>query len=176
MAPAQMLAIREWVDGVKFMGEFQLESAADILAAVAELQLDAVQLGMVAAPETVAALIPETSVFLELIPDYYHTQDDLQDMFTAAPKGLAAILLNLEKNGFTWADIRSGQPFPLATLQQLCRDYPVFLALNFQTEEVEELLASLPVQGLQLRGGAEEKVGIKSFDELDDILDLLEIE
>ena len=174
ISPEQMLAIKEWVDGVKLLGEFSLEPPEYIRAAVAELGLDAVQLSM-AAPEThVRELAPEVAVIRELTPDYYFTDEELRDHFEAVPPGVSYILLDLAKNGFTWADLCSGKPLSLVVIRQMCHIYPVLLALNFQAGEINDILSELPVKGLQLRGGEEEKTGVKSFDELDEILDLLE--
>lgn len=173
---AQMLAIKEWVDGVKIVGAFNLGTASEIRSAAGELGLDVLQFSMVTPDETVAALASELSVIKEIVPDYYQSDEDLKEMFKAAPDGLAYFLLNLEKNSFTWQDIKAGSPFSLAAIQDICREYPVLLALNFQPAEVTEILTQLPIKGLHLTGGDEEKVGFKSFDDLDEILDHLEDE
>lgn len=54
--PANMEAIREWVDGVKILGEFNLQATDEILGAVDMLKLDAVQVGMFADLQTLKAL------------------------------------------------------------------------------------------------------------------------
>lgn len=173
---AQMLAIKEWVDGVEIVGEFGLESADDILAASRELDLDAVQLSMIASDETARTLAEQISVIKEIVPEYHHSDDDLKEYFKASPENVAYFLLNLEKNGFTWQDLQAGSPFTLEAVQAICAQFPVLLALNFKPREVSEILHQLPVQGLHLKGGDEEKVGFKSFDDLDEILDLLDEE
>ncbi|MCB0633063.1 MAG: hypothetical protein R2824_16575 [Saprospiraceae bacterium] len=176
VSPQQILAIREWVDGVKITGEFNIEPLETIQAAIAELQLDAVQLGMAAATDTIRQLTGSLPVIREIVPDYYHSDEDLQEQFAQTPAGISYFVLNLEKNGFTWADLKAGSPFSLPVIQQLCEQYPVLLALNYQPQEITEILDTLPLAGLHLSGGAEEKVGFKSFDDLDALLDLLEVE
>ncbi|PHN07381.1 N-(5'-phosphoribosyl)anthranilate isomerase [Flavilitoribacter nigricans DSM 23189 = NBRC 102662] len=174
MAPAQALAIKEWVDGVEIVGEYNLEPAEEIRTAAAELGLDAVQLSMVAADTVIRELVSELPVIKEIVPGYYHSAEDLKELFESAPEGIRYFLLNLEKNSFTWQDIQAGSPFSLATIREICREFPVLLALNFKPAEVTEILEELPLKGLHLKGGDEEKVGFKSFDDLDEILDLLE--
>lgn len=176
IAPAQMLAIKEWVDGVKFVGEFNLESVSDIRSAITTLQLDAVQISMVSPEETLRELVEEISVIKEIVPNYYQNDEDLEDLFKSTPPGVAYFVLNLEKNGFTWTDIKSGTPFTLKGITSICEQYPVLLALNFRPGKVTEILDHLPIRGLHLTGGDEEKVGFKSFDDLDEILDRLESE
>ncbi len=49
-----------------------------------------------------------------------------------------------------------------------------WLDSNIQTSQVEQIISS-SFNGIVLRGGAEEKVGFKSFDELDEVFEALEI-
>jgi phosphoribosylanthranilate isomerase len=115
-------------------------------------------------------------VIREIVPDYYHSDEDLKEQFIQSPDGIAYFILNLEKNGFTWDDLRENSPFSLATIQEICTQYPVLLALNYQPQQIGSILDTLPLKGLHLSGGTEEKVGFKSFDDLDALLDLLEID
>lgn len=176
LSPPQIMAIQEWVDGVKFVGEFNIESLEVIQSAVNELHLDAVQLGMAASLQTIRDLSFSVPVIREIVPDYYHSDEDLKEQFTQSPEGVAYFILNLEKNGFTWDDLRENSPFSLATIQEICTQYPVLLALNYQPQQIGPILDTLPLKGLHLSGGTEEKVGFKSFDDLDALLDLLEID
>lgn len=59
-------------------------------------------------------------------------------------------------------------------IQSLALQHKVFLDLPFQADELPEILEKLPVYGLILRGGKEEKTGFKSFAEMDRIFMLLE--
>ena len=176
IAPAQMLAIKDWVDGVQFVGEFNLESSEEIREAISELGLDAVQLGMAAAEETIQALLGEIPIYREIVLDYYHSDEDLVDFFAANPPGITYYVLNLDKNGFTWNDLQTDTAISLKAVKEICEQHPVFLALAYQPNEVHDILKALPLKGLHLIGGEEEKVGLKSFDDLDEIFDLLEIE
>ena len=67
-------------------------------------------------------------------------------------------------------------PFRWEFLQKTCAQYPIILDLECSHEEVEAVLSTLNPAGLNLTGDEEEKVGFKSFDELDEILDRLEVE
>jgi phosphoribosylanthranilate isomerase len=61
-----------------------------------------------------------------------------------------------------------------STISSLCNLYKnrLFLDIPFEVTELDELLSHNPY-GLILRGGDEEKVGFKSFDDLDEIFDKL---
>ena len=66
-------------------------------------------------------------------------------------------------------------PFQIGQLKKWCAQYKIILDFSFQTDQLSELLQLAPY-AIDLKGGEEEKVGFKSYDELDDILDLLMIE
>lgn len=48
-----------------------------------------------------------------------------------------------------------------------------FLDIPFDGEDLPKILDTLPIYGLILRGGEEEKIGHKSFEQLDEIFDIL---
>jgi phosphoribosylanthranilate isomerase len=50
----------------------------------------------------------------------------------------------------------------------------VFLDYVLSVDEIKQLLDSDRLPGLVLRGGAEQKVGIKEYDDLDEIIEVLE--
>ena len=58
-------------------------------------------------------------------------------------------------------------------LKEICNTNSIFLDCGFVANDVEEIL-SLGIEGLVLRGGEEEKVGVKSYDDLDEIFEALE--
>jgi phosphoribosylanthranilate isomerase len=59
-------------------------------------------------------------------------------------------------------------------LQDCCSRYPVLLNINLSPAELPDFIALVQPLGLNLRGGDEERVGVKSFDELDAIFEGLE--
>lgn len=52
----------------------------------------------------------------------------------------------------------------------------VYIDGHLSKDQIEALLMNYEVTGIVLRGGEEEKVGVKTFDQLDDIFEMLEIE
>ncbi len=57
---------------------------------------------------------------------------------------------------------------------QFAKQHSCFVDIPFTLTELESYLESELIYGLVLRGGEEEKVGFKSFEELEGIFDLLE--
>ena len=168
--PQNIKAIKEWLEGPKIVGEFGMQDSSEINAAIDFLDLDVVQVGMFADVSSLelkdASLIKE--IVIEEETDYY----DLRTTLESDSANVDVFLLNYSKNNLSWNDIASKQ----ATLKELCNRFKIILSIDFELDQLNEILETLQIHGLNLSGGEEEKVGFKSFDELDDILDALEIE
>jgi phosphoribosylanthranilate isomerase len=61
-------------------------------------------------------------------------------------------------------------------LKEFCKDYLVFLNFEFTTSTLPQLLEEYSPFGINLKGGTELKPGFKDFDELNDLVELLEQE
>ncbi len=175
VAPAAAKAFVEWVDGVKIVGEFGFPEAAEIRELNEYLWFDAVQVGMFTPVEEVLKLEGLT-VIKEVIFEKNASESDLANHLAQYAACCDYFLLNFEKTGINWDDVKAGRPFSVDTLRALCEKYQVILAMDFSPENLDEILTQINPHGLNLTGGEEEKVGFKSFDELDEILDELEVE
>jgi hypothetical protein len=59
-------------------------------------------------------------------------------------------------------------------LSEICQSYPCFLNVNWSDPgDLLDLVDETGAHGIILHGGAEEKTGLKSFDQMDMILELL---
>ena len=170
--PQAMQAIKEWVDGVKIVGEFSLQPAEDILKAADLLELEAVQLGMFADTTTLQKLHKEeVPVLLEIILETPGELANAASRMKAQAPFVEAFLLNFDKNGIGWAGLGEEAR---ELLKNLCQDYRIILSMDFEAATLEQALELLQPYGINVHGGAEEKVGFKSFDELDELFEALE--
>ena len=175
VAPTAAKAFIEWVDGVKIVGEFGFSDAAEIREMHEYLWFDAVQVGMFTPLEELVKL-EGLAIVKEVIFEKNATESELAEHFRKYAACCDYFLLNFEKTGITWEDVKTGQPFSVETLRALCEKNQVILAIDFSPENLDEILTKINPHGLNLTGGEEEKVGFKSFDELDELLDELEVE
>jgi phosphoribosylanthranilate isomerase len=162
--PMYMKAIREWVEGPRIVGEFSRASAAYVREAAAFFGLDAVQITADQASQLHD--LEGLTVILEIGTG---ALGDLQWLKNAAP----FVSYFLVKNH--WADPSAGD-FPaeqLESLKNICATYPVLLQTDATAAQLPALLEAAGPAGLSFVGGDEEKVGVKSFDEIDAIFDLL---
>lgn len=61
----------------------------------------------------------------------------------------------------------------LSDIKELCANHKLFLNLNFDEFPGKEMVANLKPYAWHLQGGKEEKVGLKEYDELNDMLEKL---
>jgi phosphoribosylanthranilate isomerase len=174
LSPLAVRAIIEWVDGVKIVGEFDFAAAEEIKEANEMLHFDAVQVGMFT-PVAELEKLPELSIIKEVVIGPTSSESEVRAHLQAYAHCCAHFLLDFTKSSINWEMIKAGSSLSIPYLQELFAENKVILALDFQPEETLQVLETLLPAGLSLTGGEEEKIGLKSFEELDEILDRLEI-
>ncbi len=168
-------AIAEWVDGVKIVGEFPFSTPEEIRLLSQQIGLDAVQVGMFISPQDIAALKGLTVIKEVVISDQL-SATELEDHLAGYTDVCDFFLLNFSAAGLSWKALQSGHPYSIDFLKNICQKYAVILNLDFHHEEVTEVIRAINPLALAVSGGEEERVGVKSFDQLDEMLDMLEIE
>lgn len=173
--PQLVHAIKGWVDGVDIVGEFDLEPASEILTTAEMLGLNAVQLGMYSTQETAIEVQAKYPILKEIIIEASSDLQNIESLLEAFSPYTMAFIIDFEKNGITWEILNKNTSIDKGVLGKFCENYPVLLNFPWSdAQEVEEILSTLQPLGIILKGGEEEKVGYKSFDELDDIFDALQ--
>lgn len=163
LEPMYMKAIREWVEGPKIVGEFDRTPARTILEAASFYGLDAVQvtqthdLSLLKGLEVLLRLpapahpgglsLPDAPLFTWLVLDFTRLPD--------ADTALAA-------HAAEWKNFLANQP--------------ALLHLDLPAERLHTVLDALLPAGLVLEGGEEERVGVKSYDEIDAVFEQLGID
>ncbi|WP_420149451.1 N-(5'-phosphoribosyl)anthranilate isomerase [Spirosoma sp.] len=158
--------IRGWVAGVQIVGE---TTASD--PEIIEQLLDTYQPDVLQVDES--ALLPYLVTFgkpLILRIDLAQmTLDQLNTLFHTGTADADYILLESNSSIHFDDDLK-------ASLQRLASRYPILLGAGISALNVHDLLTELPVRGIALTGGDEERPGNKEFGELMDILEAIEVE
>lgn len=171
VTPQAVAAIKEWVDGMEIVGAFAVENVGEINALAEDLSLDVIQLGafyQLSDIEQLASYKIAKQIIIEPNIDWQNYEEQLMNSSTFVHH----FILDFQKSNIAWSDLTSMQ---VEQLKKWCVQYKIILDLPFQTDQLPELIQLAP-HAIDLKGGEEEKVGFKSYDELDDILDLLMIE
>jgi phosphoribosylanthranilate isomerase len=157
--PMYMKAIREWVEGPKITGEFSRASTAYVREAVTFFGLDAVQVTAKYAMQV--ADLQGIEVILEVDASVGFSTSDLQSLSPF----VSYFLLKLDGTQLSVPNLR----------EQLSESLlpKILLQTDATAEQLAELLEVLKPAGLSLVGGEEEQVGVKSFDEIEAIFEML---
>ncbi len=174
IAPSAMQALREWVDGVRTAGEFGLVTGETLLHAVADYDLDAVQVGQFASAADLEPLQGRAQVLREIVVQPDADAAALSAEIQRMARFVEATILSFRPNRINWTDLRAGKPFGVAALQSLCAAAPLLIDLDLDAAILQDFLRAVQPFGIVLHGGAEEKTGFKSFEELDEIFEILE--
>ncbi|QKZ14804.1 N-(5'-phosphoribosyl)anthranilate isomerase [Spirosoma sp. KUDC1026] len=164
--PKKFNEIKSWVAGVQIVGETTAIDPEQIEQLLTTYQPDLLQV------EEVALLPYLGSYGKPLILRIDVSQITLDQLDMLAYTGIdSAEYMLLDGTAPVHLDDDLKQ-----SLQRLAGRYPVLLGTGISVDNVHALLDELPVKGIALRGGEEERPGNKEFGELMDILEAIEEE
>lgn len=142
----KVAAIKEWVDGVSIIGQFDVQTVENI---VEWIQISGVE-GIQLPSHRSLDLLPFLPSEMLVIIDFSQNEDPV-----------------LMKNLSTFSNAFLLNPSPQHY------DYSIIYNWNENSEPLLNFIEKYSPEGIALRGGLEEKVGVKSFDDLDEIMDVL---
>jgi phosphoribosylanthranilate isomerase len=174
VAPEMVAAMIEWLDGLSFVGEFGMETAEEVMTLVKTLNLQAVQLPFLSGLD-VAMSLSDVVVFKEIVMDDSFDAGFIEPILEQFAPYVDYFIFDFSKNDVALQAILKNKEFSVK-LKKFCDQYSVWMFGNFSSEEWNELFEKYPAKGMCLKGGEEEKVGYKSFDELDEVFEELYIE
>ncbi len=159
--PMYMKAIREWVQGPKITGEFSRSPAPVVREYASFFGLDAVQV-----TQAHRVQLPELeglTVILALEPGA--EPDSLEQMFHECAPYVAYFLVQFNPGT---------SPLQETEFWRKCAaSYPLLLGGDIPGAEMPAILEQICPAGIGFTGGEEEQVGVKSFDEIEEIFELL---
>jgi len=172
-SPQDVKEIKDWLVGPKIVGEFGMgQDLAEIQSSIELLNLDAVQLSMFS-DDSIARELKGTEIIKEWVLEDLSNLDIFVTQCEVLNDVVDFFYLNLEKNGISWADLKANTAV-LGQLQALCEEYSIIMSIVCPPTDLEAFFDTVKPHAISLQGGEEEKVGVKSFDDLDEIFDVLE--
>jgi len=172
----QVKEIKDWIEGPKIIGELAVLDIEQSQQIIDFLALEYIQVGMHTPVEyfnslTVSTIIKE--VIIESTTTYTSLKAHLDTYFDYVDY----FLIDFNKNNINWISLKEGTGnLSLIQLKEIVSQYEVFLSLDYTDKNIAKIIAEVNPIGISVKGGIEEKVGFKSFDELDAIFELLEVE
>lgn len=169
-------AMREWVEGPAIVAE--LGNVADGAAWAAQLTENRVKFALLdhTAPASAqnALHAAEIGLIAHVKVEGYQDTETVREALEEMPQA-EYVLLDFTHGGITWDDLAGGQPFSLTELEELLQKRAVLLQIDLGARDPKAVNAAYSLRGFSVRGSSEEKVGYKSFDDLDGLFEGLEV-
>jgi len=169
-------ALREWVEVPAIAAE--LGTIADAEAWADKLKEQRVDHALVTHPAPAAAVKTLADAGIKMLlhvpVEGYQTAEDVEEALEEGADA-GAVVLDFEQGGITLADLEAGHPFGLPELDALLKKQPCLLQISLGDIDPIAFKDAHPLAGYAVRGSSEEKVGYKSFDDLDDLFEGLEV-
>lgn len=173
MPPHIIKAMKEWIEGPKIVGEIGMCDEETLMNLVNELGLEAVQLPMFSLVDA-AKINQQVPVIQEIVIEKEMTAAQLLQQVNDFSDKVTMLLLDFEKNAWTFAELIRSQEISIELLQRICQKNNVIIALNVNAKQWQAIISSINPKAISLKGGEEERVGYKSFDELNEIFEIIE--
>jgi phosphoribosylanthranilate isomerase len=167
ISPEKFKEITDWVSGVELVAEFINSSAEMILSQINNYhQVDYLQ---VESATTLNQLIP--SKYGLIFKVKIESNNDILNLIQNIGYYVENKILLLLESSSDELNLEA-----LEYLKILSSKCQVLLGYGINAKNVNDLLEKLPLKGIALKGGNEIKPGLKDFDELSEILEVLETE
>ena len=157
-SPEKMKEIKSWVAGVHIVGETQSADYEEVKALVDSYEIDILQISEAGLLPQIADLGKPIILKLEFesayIEDYLERYSQFVEFFLV--------------DGGDFSD------FARYTLKEYSFKYAIVLDFGITAENVSELLEEMQIRGIALKGSNEIRPGYKDYDELSEILEVLE--
>jgi phosphoribosylanthranilate isomerase len=157
-SPEKMKEIKSWVAGVKIVGETQSADYEEVKALLEAYEIDFLQISesillpqIIDLGKPIILKLEFESAYLE---DYLERYSQFVEFFLVG--------------GGDFSD------FAFYTLKEYTLNYSIVLDFGITAENVSKLLFEMPIKGIALRGSSEIRPGFKDYDELSEILEVLE--
>ncbi|MBD8489231.1 phosphoribosylanthranilate isomerase [Echinicola sp. CAU 1574] len=167
LSPEKYKEMTDWLSGLEYVGEFEASHPDAILETAKTYE----GFSYLQITEELHLPMLLNSSFNLILKQEINNVEMLQHLLTKAPslKENNVILL-LESDSL---ELKDEVKDLIKAIAEKCK---VLLGFGLDADNISSLLEELPVEGIALKGGDEIKPGYKDFDELADILEVLEEE
>lgn len=168
--PVNVKAMKEWLEGPQFVGEFgSFVDVQAVINLVSALGLNAVQVGTLCGKDTIQTLHEKgIPVIKEITWNESSTWEGIEKEYDGLAPFVEFFLIDFSQNNIVIDDMKK-------QITHICQLHPTLIDAHIEGADAETFLENTQAFGLAIKGGDEEKVGYKSFDDLDDIFEALEI-
>ena len=167
VSPEKYKEITDWLSGLEYVAEFHFSHPESMLA---QLQLYPGIRYIEITEEIHLGMLANTDYGLILRKQVHHLEELGELISKSATYKENEITLLLV------SDTLKLDENTLSKIKTLAQNCQVLLGFGLEADSVEKIVELTGVKGIALQGGVEIKPGLKDFDELADILEVLEVE
>ncbi len=168
----EFLAIKEWVEGsesVLEIGSFPSEELVETI--IHSKDIGTVEVGMFCSQDIIRRLHEAgKTIFLNVVLSNDLDVSELEDELKKHEGQISYYIIDLNPLDADWT---SGKFANL--VKEMNQNHSVFLDGNIPIQHIDSFLSEWNQIGISAKGGEEEKVGFKSYDELDELFESLEV-
>jgi phosphoribosylanthranilate isomerase len=157
--------ITGWVSGIQLAGEFDEAAAAEINRKAFELNLDFVQLNKTFLLDEIRKI--EKPVIQKVYINKDTIETELAEMLELYQADVRYFLIY--STDFTTIDDTN-----IRLLRDLAKKYPIIIGFGVEKDNLDAIVEEIKPAGIGLQGSDEIKPGLKTFDELEEIFEVLE--
>lgn len=162
IGPELVTAIIDWVEGPQyFVDTGDLEKPGDIVAQITDHL-----------PVSAAVVDDATDMHLPGIRTYVRRISGRAAVIASPHQIKQDRIVYLDLNEMGSSDILNDEPL-LEALQAITAKCPCWLETTWRTATIKDLLKSVSVKGVVLRGSEDDVTGVKSFAEADLLFEIL---
>lgn len=159
-------AITEWIVGVQVIGELDSIEISEIEELRSQYPIDGLQLSTTS--DWKALKESGLTLICKVLWTEDHTFQHFQTLYQSIKPYVQYFLLESDSDRLT--------PEAGYHLMQVAEQYPILLGFDIRKDTILQLLSIIPLKGIALKGGHEIRPGYKDFDDLAEILEVLETE
>jgi phosphoribosylanthranilate isomerase len=167
VSPQKFKELSDWISGVEFVAEFKETHPENILTILEDYDgFTFIQIELEAHLEMLVN--SSYGLIWKVDLDKEGQLDEVMSKAESLKNGGIVVLLEAE-------NLKMDEQV-IAKIRELAAKCDVLVGFDIHPDNVESLLENTKAKGIALKGGDEIKPGFKDFDELADILEVLEVE
>jgi phosphoribosylanthranilate isomerase len=165
VSPETFMELTGWLSGVEFVGEYGDATEEAIKESIKDYEINYLQTDNPA----IIPLFPNLKRILRFDMDKIAHADEVKNTLKKVGDEVEFFLFESGNRNHYKENV-------LQQVLALANKYPVVLGFNIDDVNVMSLVNETSIKGISLKGSEEIRPGYKDFDELADILEILEID
>ena len=163
--PEQFKEISEWISGVKIVGEFGDSTPEEVKDFLTEFNVDYL---LISDESQLHEFTQFDKLLILRIPVNEETKDNLGSTLNYCSGSIDYFLLESERKDLDEKEIKFINSYSV--------HFPFILGYGVNIENAKTIVSKLKLKGISLKGGSEIRPGYRDFDEMADILEVLEVD